>query len=447
MNILLATYGYYPYNWGGTEVYVSGLASFLQQQGHSVTVIAGMPANAFKDHPVFFENNEIKTITYRQDDIAVIGIVLKDETTTEIYKKFRVSWVASWQEVLNKAQHETWDLLHMNAHTSATGEALVKATLLHSPGIKVLASYHLPVSCVKGSLLLGNTMQACNVKPGVAICTACFISRKQHWPLSFSKGITALMPSVQSAQLPTTIRLKYLVKEFINSFASFNSLIYGWHVFSEQVKAILLLNGITDDKIFLSRHGVNPVFYKEDINEVNERVNKKPVIFLYPSRAEKVKGFLTLLKAWCGLPERLDRQLWVTTEKQSNDVDIKKWIEVAAGRNDIKWMGAKTQEELAAIMRQVHCSLIPSECLEIGPMVFHEAIAAGSNVIASGIGGCLELHQYYPHCSQVFTAGNAESLAAKILAFEYKFSTEKPLCSKKNYEKVLANYERARQLV
>ena len=440
MNILLATYSFYPYSFGGTEVYVSGLAYFLMGQGHRVHIIAGMPPQAFNEHPIFYEDDQLKTIQYSNSGVYVTGVILKDETTGEIYKKYRPDWVNSWQAVLNKISMEPWDIIHLHAHTSATGEALLRAVKNHSPVIKVMASYHVPISCVKGTLLIGNSMKACNVKPAVAICTACFISSKQHWSLSFSKTITALMPPLHNEQLPTTIRLKYLVKQFIDSFAAFNYLVNGWHVFSEQVKAILRLNGIEENKIFLLRHGVNPVFYKEKIKEEDERINKKPVIFLYPSRAEKLKGFLTLLKAWCSLPERADSQLWITGENQSNDKDIKTWIAVASARQDIKWIGVKTQEELAGIMSVVHCSLIPSEWLEIGPLVFHEAIAAGSNVIASDMGGCKELSVIYPTGSTLFEAGSPGSLAEKINAFIYKSPAEKPANSLENYKQVLNSY-------
>ncbi len=58
-------------------------------------------------------------------------------------------------------------------------------------------------------------------------------------------------------------------------------------------------------------------------------------------------------------------------------------------------MGPKTQLELLDIYRQVHCVIIPSEWFEIGPLVFHEAISAQCNIIASDIGGCAELGNYY----------------------------------------------------
>lgn len=87
MNILLPTYSYYPYNFGGTEVYVSGLADFLQRQGHEVTVIAGMPQQAFTDYPVFYEDAELRTVNYHFNNVRVIGIINKNVSTKEIDRK------------------------------------------------------------------------------------------------------------------------------------------------------------------------------------------------------------------------------------------------------------------------------------------------------------------------------------------------------------------------
>ena len=48
-HILLATYSYFPYHWGGSEVYVRGLAEYLTEQGNRVTILGGIPVKAMDD--------------------------------------------------------------------------------------------------------------------------------------------------------------------------------------------------------------------------------------------------------------------------------------------------------------------------------------------------------------------------------------------------------------
>lgn len=410
------------------------------EKGHSVVIIAGMPARAFKDHPIFYEDDQLKTIKYYQDNINVIGVVLKNETTEEIYKKFRKAWVNSWLNVLNKHSCKSWDILHTHAHTSAMGEALMDATKIFSPELKIVASYHVPLSCVKGTLLFGNSMRACSVKPATAICSACYISSKQNWPLALAKIVAGVMPSLKNESLPTGFKLKYLVSEFIKSFISFDSKVDQWHVFSEQIKKILLLNNIGEDKIRLLRHGVNPVFFVQNSGSLFNRQNAKTTVYLYAGRFDKVKGFFTLLKAWSHLSVSDKRQLWIIGENQNNDDEFEKWKSAVSQRNDIKWCGAKNQEEIASIMKQVHCTIVPSEWIEIGPLVFHEAVASGCDVIASDMGGCKELAEIYKLKSNLFKAGNSSDLLEKIVGFQYSGKLEQVDSQLTNYEMVLQSY-------
>jgi glycosyltransferase involved in cell wall biosynthesis len=440
LNILLATYSYYPYNWGGTEVYISGLVAYLQEEGHTVTIIAGMPPHAFKDHPVFYEDDQLKTIKYCHGNISIIGVVLKDETTLEVYKKFRKAWIKSWQNILNKHSGAPWDILHTHANTSAMGEALMDAAQVISPKMKIVASYHVPISCVKGTLLFGNSMHACSVTPAKNICTACFISSKQNLPLPFTRLVTGLMPAFKYEKLPTGLKLKYLVTEFIKSFHSFDRKVDQWHVFSEQIKQILFLNRVEEEKVLLLRHGVNPVFYVQNSESISARQNSTPTIFLYAGRLDKVKGFFTLLKAWGKRPQSSQRELWVIGEMQGNDHEVAAWQKSVAQRTDIKWLGGKEQDELAGIMKEVHCTIIPSEWVEIGPLIFHEAIAAGSDVIASDLGGCRELAEIYKLKSNLFEAGNSTELSNKITGFEYSGESESVASRMTNYEMVLKSY-------
>lgn len=440
MNILLATYSYYPYNWGGSEVYVSGLANFLHTQGHEVTIIAGMPPHAYEEHPIFYQDDNLKTIVYYIQSIRIIGVVIMDRTTTSIYKKFSEKLVQSWQLTFQKEKEKKWDILHMHANTAAIGESLIKGIKLHSEAIKVIASYHLPVSCVKGTLLFANSMKECMVKPTINICAACFISSKQNWPLSFTKKIVAFMPAPGYEKLPTAIRTKFLVKQFFSSFNSFNREIDQWHVFSKQIKSILQLNGVKEKRMLLLRHGVNPFFFANGEDALLSRKEQPIIIFLYAARFDKVKGFYTLLKAWCTLPETKGRQLWIIGDKQTDDDGISKFIDTASIRSDIKWLGAKSQEELAMVMKKVHCTIIPSEWVEIGPLVFHEAIAAGSDVIASDIGGCKELAELYKNKSRLFETANVNSLATTILQFKYSGTTAIPKTQLQNYQMVFQSY-------
>lgn len=436
MNILLATYNYYPYNYGGTEVYVSGLASFLQNQGHDVTIVAGMSPKAFLDYPLFYEDAQQKAVEYYFDSIRVIGVAMKNTSTTDIYRKYADEFVASWQKLFGKLGKQ-WDLLHIHANTMAIGLNLIKAIKIHSSAISTIASCHVPLTCVKGTLMFGTGSKVCSVKPETNICTACSISGKEHIPITITKNIVRIMPVMATDSIPTFARLKFLTSEFIKAFRNFDNEINLWHVFSEEIRSILHLCDVPTEKMKLLRHGVSADFFYDNIEK---RQTSSTKIFLYASRFIKAKGFYTVLKAWLQIPESAGRELWMAGDNQANDPEIAKMIGLCENRKDIKWMGARQQEDIADLMKNAHCVIIPSEWVEIGPLIFHEAIAAGADVIASDIVGCSELAKLYQQKSHVFETGNIGSLVNQIIDFRFSGQSAVPLTQNSNYEQVMNSY-------
>ena len=441
MNLLLATYSFYPYQWGGTEVYVTGLAKYLNQQGNNVIIIAGTTPEAFINYPVFYEDEQLKTVQYFFEEIMVVGVIMKNRNTTEIYSKFRAEWAESWIKLLQLLPVQQWDILHMHANTAAIGRSLIEAGKQHSKYIKIVASYHIPNSCVKGTLLYGNTNTACIVKPSVEICTACSISSKTQWPIHITKAFSLLIPVIQSEKWPTSFRLKFLVSQFISGFKSFDAAVDMWQVFSDQIKNILSLNGIPQKKIVQLRHGVNELFFLNDVQLYQSKSEQVENVFLYVGRFDKFKGFYTLLKSWMSLPENNTKVLWIMGENQSADPQTEAYIQQAAHRKDINWLGKLPQEKIAGLMQQAHCAIIPSEWVEIGPLVFHEAIAAGCDVITTNIGGCRELADRYSKKSQLYEPGNVDQLAKLITDFKYSGSKETPVTQTQHYQKVLQSYQ------
>ena len=415
-------------------MYIKGLVDYLKQQGHSVLIIAGMPPQAFEEHEMYYEDELLKTVLYQQGNTDVLGLVLTNETTEEIYSKYREAWVSSYCALLKKYEG-SWDILHMQAFTSATGIALMKAVKKNNPGIKIISTYHVPVSCPKGTLMVANTLQNCEVTPTVATCTACMIATRSGMSFSFVKKIVPFLPTLSMQQVGTGLRLKFLVQHFFQSFSLFDSLTDQWQVFYNQIKTALQKMNVPPGKINLIRHGVADVFFAQQ----HEKHSKQ--IFLYASRFKKVKGFETLIKAWTMLDEKDDRELWMAGDTQGEAIENIDGAKAFAGRKDVQWKGMQTQEQLADLMKKADCIIIPSEWMEIGPLVFHEAIAGRANVIASDIGGCTELAAYYNSSAiQLFKAGDAGALKDCINNFTYQYPDCSPISQSENYATVLNSY-------
>jgi glycosyltransferase involved in cell wall biosynthesis len=435
MKILLATYNYYPYNWGGSEVYIAGLARYLQQQENELCIIAATPC---EEHPLFYEDENLEAISYVYNQVPVVGVNLRNTNTKEIYSKSNPSWTKSYENLLQKIAGDKWDVFHMHAFTPAIGLSLLHAVRLTSPKVKVIFSYHVPISCSKATLLFGNELKACTVTPTTSICTACMISERGNMPIKLTRFLTMALPVVHYEKLPTIIKLKYLVSEHIKAFKELAAIVNEWQVFSEQIKKILNLNNIASFRIKLLKHGVNTVFLTT--GETHLKTETYPTVFVYAGRFEKFKGFYTLLNAWCSLAETSDRELWLIGNFQTITEDENVLLSAAKRRKDILWKGKLEQKEMADLLLEAHCIIVPSECVEIGPLVFHEGVAAGCDVIASDIGGCRELAKSYAAKSTLFETGNSKQLAEAIIHFKYSGLEANCISQIENYEQVYRSY-------
>ncbi len=400
-----------------------------------------MPERAFEEHPLLYEDEDVKTLLYTHHEINIIGIILKNETITEYYRKYRKNWVGSWAKILEQYSEIKFDILHLHGFTSPIGRALVEAIKQHSSLVKIFASFHVPVTCAKGTLLFANKKKECRVTANRFICAACTISDKSNMPLPIAKVITKLLPGQLGETYPTSIRIKFLVSEFVKSFHTVNQHIDSWFVFSDQVQKNLLLNGVVANKINLIRHGVNIVYTLPDKDFLVKRLAKKPIIFLYAGRFDKVKGFHTLLKAWSLLKEDSNRVLKIIGDNQSGNEEINIDLFTVSKRSDVKLLGLQKPEELAAIMKESHCVIIPSEWIEIGPLLFHEAIATGCDVIAANLGGCAELASFYKSKTNLFESGNAKDLSKSIENFSYSGLRIPVNVEENNYAEVLKSYK------
>ena len=407
MNILLATHNYYPYKWGGTEVYVASLAQYLTRQDHAVTIVAAVDDEAFETNTILFDDANLRICSYQYNSILVYGVQYKNITTLQIYSRKSNHHQNSWNafidsnEVLKKI-----DILHLNGFTPTIGLDLILSLKSALQDLKIVTSYHTAISCAKESLLFANTLK--EQHHGVDDVADMF-SYRLNLPYPLAKVISWLYPSYYLPFIPAIFNLKSLTMKIVESFDQLKNLTDEWWVYSEGIKTYLIQKGIAMDKLIFERHGIADFFINKERNET------APYKFLYSGRMIKIKGFHTLLKAWLKVKETPSRELWITGYPMSEDKKTLDLIKQISNRKDIIWLGHLDQQAIAKVYLTVNTVIIPSEVYEIGPLVFHEAIASGCRIISSNIGGCKELANYYSEQTITFCVGNADDLASKIL--------------------------------
>jgi len=130
---------------------------------------------------------------------------------------------------------------------------------------------------------------------------------------------------------------------------------------------------------------------------------------LYAGRLTTEKGVHTLIRAWRDIPD--------LPLKIVGDGALRPVLEMEARRDgsDIEFLGFRPRNEVAELMRGAVLAVIPSECYEGAfPLAAIEALATGTPVVASALGGLDEVIAA-PDNGVKFIAGQPHSLRAAVL--------------------------------
>ncbi|MDP6466875.1 MAG: glycosyltransferase family 4 protein [Pirellulaceae bacterium] len=207
---------------------------------------------------------------------------------------------------------------------------------------------------------------------------------------------------------------------------------------TEFARQKFIQGGIASEKIV-----VKPNFVGEDRGVGEGRGN----YVVFAGRLSREKGIETLLQVWRQLTDCI-------TLKIVGDGPISDVVARAASHDSrIQWMGQRSCQEVAAIIGEAKCVLLPSICYETFGRTVIEAYCKGTPVIVSDGGAIAELVREN-ETGYLFESGNADQLLAKLnvllantapqrmrqaarRAYELKYTAEE------NYRQLLDLYSRA----
>jgi glycosyltransferase involved in cell wall biosynthesis len=145
----------------------------------------------------------------------------------------------------------------------------------------------------------------------------------------------------------------------------------------------------------------NPTSIKK---EENKERKEDDINFIFIGQIEKHKGIFLLLRAWNKINEEKCNLTIVGSGSELKKIKEK--------YKNITFTGKLNKEELKKELSKAHCLIMPSLCYENSPGVIYEASAFNIPVIASDIGGSVELVKEYK--GLLFEAGNVNDLKEKI---------------------------------
>lgn len=143
---------------------------------------------------------------------------------------------------------------------------------------------------------------------------------------------------------------------------------------------------------------------KKDLREIKEKIK-----FMYVGEIENHKGVFLAIKAFLNLNKKIKNIEFNIIGKGSKSEELKK---ISKKNKNIKILGWQNNEKVRKIMNKSDFLIMPSTCYENSPTVIYEAISERLNVIASKLGGNIELIEDFG--GLLFEPDNINDLAEKM---------------------------------
>ena len=368
---------------GGTEYYVDMLIKgLLEKRVEVVLVTKGTQRNesATKLH-------EHKSFKYKTIFLAARNFTRK-EITQQIVS-------STWDEMLPVMLQERPDVVHVHTYTTFFNIRHFEKCKEHFN--KIFFTSHVPGNfCPKGDLIKYNK------KPCDGIiyfrCSVCL----------FSKGIKEGVSNL----------LFQYYRKVLSRLQILNNLGVKLICVSEWQKQQVISNGFTEGHISIVRQAISVANYS---SPYQENINEEFTIG-YLGRLSPEKGSLFLLKIISKLivSSRFRFVLGIPIENSNpDDVSLLRTLCEEAGER-ITVMENIDASNKELFFNEIDCLLVPSFCIETGPIVLLEALVFNKQAVVPDVGGPLELKSAFSENVTIYHWNNLQSVVESLLAVSKK---------------------------
>ncbi len=404
MKIVQAVGWYHPDSIGGTEIYVAALARHLRACGHHVLVAApeaGAPA------PRTYEFEECEVFRY-----PVPATPTRDEAQGEV--------AVRGAEHFHRWLHDVHaDVVHF--HTFVTGLGLPEIVAAKQAGSRVLATTHsssLGFLCQRGTLMWqGRTI--CDGIVNVGRCAECELDHRGAGRL-VAGALAAIPPQLGglARRLPgragTALAMTDLIVRNDQRQRAMLDAVDRFVVLTQRAADIVLANGASAAKVFVNRLGVSEL--ASSTSSAAAKRDRSTVRVGYLGRFDPIKGVLDLAKAFRAVPADVPLRVEFRGPAQTpGDRATRASVAgILAGDPRAAIGDAVVPAAVHDVLRTYDVLCCPSRCLEGGPTVALEAIAAGIPVIAASVGGVAEVLEDGFN-ARLIPPGDVERLTAALV--------------------------------
>jgi glycosyltransferase involved in cell wall biosynthesis len=389
MKIIQTLARYFPDKCGGIQVNMQDLVTKLQLQGMQIKIAAA-------------KNGSKNEETYSYEGVEVYRYPVftkpKPQPNHGQFPHGGFEYFANW------LSNQKADIYHQHHFESTCG--LPHLRLAKKLGLKTLLTIHYPLPICQRTTLMLNGQQPCDGKIDPVRCSYCADNLTKNLPAPMVKLLAAIPMSIISrVKLPESAYIAsssdngslgasvrpFVVPAFVA--ARLHGLLEMAQV-ADRIIAVcdwlyeaLLINGIPQEKIVLSRCGISAI---KSQAIAQRKQYSKPLKVVFLGRWDRLKGLDILVKAVKNLPIAIPIELVIHGIAQDEGYR-QKIIKLIGSDIRIRIAEQLTREELAIALANYDLLAVPSQWLETGPLVVLEAHALSLPVIGSNLGGISEL--------------------------------------------------------
>jgi glycosyltransferase involved in cell wall biosynthesis len=383
VKILHVAPGYYPHPSGGTEAYVASLAAHQAGCGHQVEVAA--PSQDAQESSYSYESIQVRRFG--------IG---KSRDLKTVYGVGDPVAATSFGRILDTACP---DVVHLHAFSPATSLGALREASRR--GLRAVYTFHHPATtCLRSTLMRWGT-EVCDGRIDLDRCAPCKLQAggmpRQVAEIAGRVPIIAgrtVAATGLNGSIWTVLRTRELTDLFRQCFEEYVRHIDRIVLVADWVRPILLRNGVPPDKILLSRQALpsTPSSRSAAIEQVP--AGALPVRLAMLTRSTPVKGAHIILEALRCIPQsEIQLDIFAVIQSEEDSEYLERLKHQSEHDPRVRFCSPLAHDEVVGTLRRYHLLAIPSQWLEVAPLVILEAFAAGTPIIGSDRGGIAEMVQ------------------------------------------------------
>ena len=247
-----------------------------------------------------------------------------------------------------------------------------------------------------------------------------------HAHFAYTSGFAAVH-SARRKKIPAIITvhgsdINYYTRRNLRNFIAAGYTIWGLrraaaiHAVSQDLKNKVAALGVNENRITVIPNGIQEALFfpRRDKAALRRRLQlpESSTIFLYVGNFSRVKGLGILLNAFAQVQAKLSNATLLMIGGGELENELKQHAQIAGLEKKIIWVGRKPHDEIPDWMNAANLLVLPSLSEGFG-LVLLEALACGTPVIASAVGGVLEILTA-PELGVMAPPGDSEKLAGAM---------------------------------